>query len=286
MTKPNHKTKSFGDLDYWLTQWLKSDRRESPNTAAAYKTDLRQFFESVAKPFNQVTIADILLYQSSLPRNLSPRTRARKIASVRSFYRHLNISEAIKPPLNLDAIDAPKIQQRIEYDKLLTEKEVKAIIAAATNNQHRLFVRFLYLTAVRVSEALSLRWRDLTPHGDGSANAHIVGKGNKHRDVLVPHLLYESLKFWATGEGDDLVFSFIKNRLHAARIVQGLAKVAKIDKPVSPHSFRHAHISHALQNGATVAELRDQAGHASIITTSLYAHADRTRATATRLKVD
>jgi len=284
MAKPNHKTKSFGDVDYWLSEWLKSSRRNSPNTAQAYKTDLRQFFEACGKPFDQVTVADILEYQSSLSGQFSLRTAARKLASVRSFYRFLCNREVVA--MNLARIEVPKIQQRVERDKLLTEKEVKAIIDAATDDNHRLFVRFLYLTAARISEALALRWRDFDLLTTDDSTAHIIGKGGKHRDVLIPAPLWQDiLKHCFYKADDDLVFSFIKNRLHALRVVKGLAKVAKIDKPVTPHSFRHAHISHALKNGATLAELRDQAGHANISTTSLYAHADRTRATATRLKV-
>lgn len=165
---------------------------------------------------------------------------------------------------------------------------LRSYIEAATNDQHRIFVRFLYLTAVRVSEALFLRWRDITATSEVTAEAHIVGKGGKHRDVFIPQSLWCDL---AEMGGDERrsskpVFSFIKNRLHALRIVESLAKVAEIDKLVTPHSFRHAHISHALKNGASLAELRDQAGHANISTTSLYAHADQTRATASRLNVE
>lgn len=278
-----HQTKSFGDIDYWLAEWLKSSRRQSINTHEAYRRDVGQFLTTVAKPFDQVAVGDILEYQSSLS-EFAPKTQARKMAAVRSFYRFLNNREMTS--LNLARIESPRIQQQVSRDKLLTEKEVRAIIEAATNDQHRLFVRFLYLTAVRVSEALALRWRDLTPLGGDSAEAHITGKGNKHRVIFIPASLYaDLLALRGEAEANAPVFATIKNRLHALRIVQGLAKVAQIDKPVTPHSFRHAHISHALANGATVAELRDQAGHANVSTTSLYAHADKSRATATRLKV-
>ena len=277
-----HKTKSFGDLAYWISEWLKSDRRGSLNTAASYRLDLQQFFDSVKKRFDQITVGDVLEYQSSLPDRYTAKTKARKIATVRSFYKFLNNREVTN--LNLARIESPRIQQRVEKGKLLTEKEVQAIIDAATNDQHRLFIRFLYLTAVRVSEALALRWRDVDLT---EGMAHVVGKGNKRRELFIPPALrLDFTLMWNEGvQPSDTVFSFIKNRLHALRIVQGLAKVAKIDKPVTPHSFRHAHISHALKHGATLAELRDQAGHANISTTSLYAHADNSRATATRLNV-
>lgn len=293
MLAKNHQSKGFGDVDFWLSEWLKNiaTRRnnKSEHTALAYRTDMRQFFEAVQKSFDQVTVPDLLDYQSSLADRFTHRTAARKLASVRSFYAFLCKREVMT--INLARIESAAIEQTVSRDSLLTEKEVRAIIAAASNDKHRTFVCFLYLTAVRVSEALALRWRDLTPLPDVTAEAHIIGKGNKHRDVFIPEQLWceicslEDISTAEAARSDRLVFGFIRDRMHALRIVQGLAKVAKIDKPVSPHSFRHAHISHALKNGATVAELRDQAGHANIRTTSLYVHADKERATATRLKV-
>ena len=283
MSNKTHQTKVFQDVDFWLSEWLKNSRRNNTNTSLAYRTDLQQFFTACPKPFDQITIGDILEYQSSLTDQFAPRTAARKLASIRSFYKFLCNREVVS--LNLARLEAPKIEQSVDHDKLLTEKEIATLIAAATNDQHRLFVRFLYLTAVRVSEALALRWRDITAFGDGSAEAHIIGKGNKHRDVFLPQMIYLDLGLWTQGKDEDFVFSFIKNRKQALHLVAKLAKVAKLSKPVTPHSFRHAHISHAMKNGATIAELRDQAGHSSIRTTSLYAHADKTRTTASRLKV-
>lgn len=278
-----HKTKSFGDLDYWIAEWLKSDRRASENTGIAYKKDVADFLKKADKGFNKVTIADILDYQSSLPGK--PATKARKMAAIRSFYRFLNNREVINPPLNIDRLESPKIKRAVSRDKLLTEKEVKAMIdAAEADPAGQVFVRLLYLTAARVSEALSLRWRDLTALDDG-ASAYITGKGDKQRSAFIPATLWADLQAMKGEATDaDLLFPSL-NPYKAWTLVRKLAKAAKIDKKVSPHSFRHAHISHALQHGATVAELRDQAGHANISTTSLYAHASGERATATRLKV-
>lgn len=280
----NHKTASFGDVDYWLSEWLKGSRREATNTHEAYRRDVGQFLSARQKPFDQVAVGDFLEYQSSLS-DFAPRTLARKMASLRSFYKFLCNREVMN--LNLARIEAPKAKQSVNHDTLLTEKEVQAIINAATNDTHRVFVRFLYLTAVRVSEALNCRWRDITILETEGAEAHIVGKGDKSRDVFIPPSLhFDLVLMWNESIASNApLFPSIKNRVQALRIVQGLAKVAKIEKKVSPHSFRHAHISHALKNGATLAECRDIAGHSNISTTSLYVHASKDRATATRLKV-
>ena len=280
----NHKTAPFGDVDYWLSEWLKGSRREAVNTHEAYRRDVGQFLNARQKPFDQVAVGDFLEYQSSLS-DSAPRTLARKMASLRSFYKFLCNREVLS--LNLARIETPRAKQSVNHDTLLTEKEIVAIIEAATDHTHRVFVRFLYLTAVRVSEALNCRWRDITLLETEGAEAHIVGKGNKRRDVFIPPSLHFDLALmWDESMPPDApLFPSIKNRVQALRIVQGLAKVAKIEKPVSPHSFRHAHISHALKNGATLAECRDIAGHSNISTTSLYVHASKDRATATRLRI-
>lgn len=280
----NHETKELRDLDFWIAEWFKGDHRSSTHTQTAYRRDIEEFIKTISKGFDLIEIGDIMEYQSSLSdRSFKPKTIARKLASVRSFYRFLNRREVTT--LNLERIEGSKVRQSLNKDKFLTEMEIEAIIEAARVNQaHYVFVRFLYLTAARVSEAVGLRWRDLTPLDTG-AEAHIVGKGQRRRDVFLPMPLWSDLvSLRGDSEESGYLFPFASPS-QAWRIVKKLAVAAKIDKSVSPHSFRHAHISHALKNGATLTELRDQAGHANISTTSLYLHANTERATATRLKI-
>lgn len=270
------------DKNFWLAEWFKGKKRKSPHTQEAYRRDVDQFLSRCGKPFDMVTVADIQDYQSSLFDNVADRTAARKVAALRSFYRFLNSREVTN--LNLERVEGSSIGHEVNYDQLLTETEVEAMVIAATDNTHRTLVRMLYLTAARISEVLSLRWRDLTALKDG-CEAHIIGKGRKRRNVFIPVPLWNDLQeMRGAAEASAHLFPSL-DRHKALYIVKGLAKAAKIDKTVSPHSFRHAHISHALKNGANVAELRDVAGHANISTTSLYAHASGERATATLLKV-
>jgi integrase/recombinase XerD len=284
MRKTSDKSDSLpDDLGYWMSEWFKSKKRKSANTQAAYRLDVAQFLAYTKKAFNQVNIWDVLNYQSYLGSQCSERTMARKIAALRSFYLFLNKHQVVD--INIALVESSSVKHEVNYDDLLTEKEIQAIINAASDRTHQVFVRLLYLTAARISEALSLRWRDLTPLDEGG-EAHIMGKGKKRRNVFIPAVLWKDLQGIRGESADnDRLFPAIKDRFAALQVVKKLAKAAKIEKRVSPHSFRHAHISHALKNGATVAELRDQAGHANIATTSLYAHVSSERATATRLKV-
>ena len=271
--KKQHITPALRNLDYWLAEWLDSDRRASEHTAKAYKTDIRQFLERAEKPFDKVREVDILEYQSYVAKQYeSPKTRARKVASVCSFYAYLNNHEAIKEPLNLDRIDRPKLPHQVDKGKFLTEKQVVAIIKAASADPvHGALLRMLYLTGCRVSEVLGVRWRDLTPLEEGG-EAHIVGKGKRLRDVYLPADLWADVMA-LRGEGDETDHVFPFSSLDVWRIVKRAGIAAKIDG-AHPHQLRHAFVSHALAHGNDVVAVSQAVGHASLGTTSLYAHAD------------
>jgi len=282
MNNQHFSTKEFQNLDYWLIEWLKGKKRKSENTHDAYRRDIRQFIDSCKKEFDQVEVADIQEYQSSLADLYADRTVGRKVAALRSFYKFLNNREVTN--INLARIESQSTEQEIDYDRLLTEAEIQAIIEAASDKTHNVFTRLLYLTAGRISEVLGIRWRDLTALEEGG-EAYIMGKGRKARKVFIPLPLWEDLlSLRGASEEKAPIFPAI-SRHTAYRIIKKLAIAANVDKTVTPHSFRHAHISHALKNGATLAQLRDQAGHKNISTTSLYAHVSNEQATATRLKV-
>jgi integrase/recombinase XerD len=282
--KSDNHTADCKDVNYWISEWFKGKKRKSPHTQEAYRRDLSQFLAQCAKPFDQIIVADIEDYRSGLADDpkCAERTLARKIAVLRSFYRFLNGREITS--VNLERIESESIPHEVNYDQLLTEKEVEALIEAATEETHRALVRLLYLTAARISEALALRWRDLTPLDEGG-EAHIVGKGRKRRNVFIPPALWNDLHAMRGAADDNNNLFPAIDRSKALVICKKLAKAAKIDKNVTPHSLRHAHISHALKNGATVVEVRDQAGHANLGTTSLYAHVSGQKATATRLNI-
>lgn len=277
-----YETNDFSDKDYWISEWLKSDNRSSQHTQEAYKRDVNTFLNMTAKTFDLVDVQDILNYESHLKdEGLARSTVGRKISAVRSFYTFLNRREISH--VNLEKLEPRSIQRTVDHSRFLTEKEIAVLIEAARPSlQDWLFVRTLYLTALRISEILSIRWRDLTPM-NGGGEAQVIRKRKKQKPVFIPNELYADLE-QERGNDNDFIFPSL-SRLKAWRMIQKLAKAASIDKKVSPHSFRHAHLSHAIKNGATLADVRDQADHANISTTSLYIHAESERATATRLKV-
>lgn len=295
--KKPHTTKEFGDLDYWISQWLSyKGPRQSEATHKAYRLDLDQFLREIAKPFEQVARVDIISYLDGLQMRgeLQKTSIARKLATIRSFYRFLNAREITR--INLDGIERPKVRQDVDHANQLTVPEVQALIrAAAPDPPLQLLVRFLYLTGCRIAEALSLTWGDLLPLEDGDGEAHIQGKGDKARDAYIRPSLWPDL-IGSRGEAAEDASVFPFNYHKAYRAILRLVKAARVDdgtedgrpikKEVTPHSLRHAFISHAAAKGVTVVNLRDAAGHANISTTSRYLHGDNTRAAAQALTDD
>lgn len=261
-----HKTTALREVDHYIIGWLNACAR-TDHTAEAYRRDVNAFLAAAGVPFNTVTTADLLKYRDALG-EYALTTRQRKIAALRSFYDYLNGLEVTD--VNLSRFKGPRVKRQINRAKMLTPKEIAAMVDAATGTD-RLFVRLLYTTGARISEAIGLKWRDLSSKAD-HGEAIVYGKGGKWRKLPIRADLWNDLQASRGAALDaDAVFPAIRDRFHAARIIAGLAKAARIDKPVSPHSFRHACASHLLERGANVSAVRDLLGHSSLSTTNLYA---------------
>lgn len=273
------------DIDTLLSQWLASGKRSSQHTAEAYTRDVRAFLASASKPLGEITVGDVAQYQALLRQQCKPATEYRKVTAIRSFFHFLKAARQIEHDI-APLIATPKIAPTFK-ERILTEDEVQAMIeAAGPNPLDSLLIRFLYITAGRVSEVLDLTWANLTAADtdDGGGYVRILGKGKRRREVYVGPEIWADL---ATLRGeigkDEPLFPF--NRFRVWAIVKRLGKAARVSEEVSPHWFRHSHASHALEAGASLADIRDDLGHADVKTTSLYLHADPNRATARRLRI-
>jgi len=264
----NKLTAPLREVDHHIAGWLLEVAR-TEHTAEAYRHDVNAFLDMVGVAFDAVTPGDLKRYQDSLTR-YALTTRQRKIAALRSFYDYLNGLEVTD--VNLSRFKGPRIKRQIDKGKMLTPKEIEGMVAAAENDPTAyLLVRFLYTTGARISEAVGIKWRDLTPKANGG-EVIVYGKGNKWRKLPIrPDVWRDIAASRGAAQDADRIFPAIRDRYHAARVVAGLAKAARIDKHVSPHSFRHACASHLLDRGANVAAVRDLLGHSSLSTTNLYA---------------
>lgn len=162
--------------------------------------------------------------------------------------------------------------------RIMPEVDVKLLIRAARSRRDRVMLETLYAGGLRVSELLGLSWSDVIERDD-KVQLSVTGKGNAVRQVLLPSAVTKSLLALRGDAGaNDAVFaSHNGGRRLTERTVNYMlkrtAKRAGIAETISPHKLRHAHGGHALDRGATLAEVQSTLGHANVATTSGYLHA-------------
>ncbi len=168
---------------------------------------------------------------------------------------------------------------------VLTKNEVKLIIDCIDNVKHKLTVKLLYSSGLRVGELVRLKVCDLEiDQGFGWVR---LGKGSKDRMFIIAKKLREELRDFVLFKGlryNDYVFSgrtcsgkggFNRNKKHLSiesvyRIVKAGAKKAKIRKNVHPHTFRHSFATHLIENGNLLRDVQFLLGHSDIKTTQVY----------------
>ena len=292
-------------LDY-----LTHERHFSPYTARCYGADLRQYVEYLAggplalqeeeeiddetleyklRGADAMTIRGLLGHLDQF--GYSPATTARKVATLRSFYKWLSGVDPDQPnPMLL--IRSPKQAKRLP--KAINVEQVEALLAAPDNREtlgarDRAILETLYSTGVRVSELVELNRNDLSM---SEQTMHVRGKGKKERLVpLGSHALAairhymtllepdpRFLKLRRESDRTGAVPVFInKNggRLSARSVRRKLDKYlvgAGMDPGISPHTLRHSFATHLLDNGADLRSVQELLGHQSLSTTQVYTH--------------
>lgn len=271
------------DDAHLIELWLRKQRNKL--TRESYGRTAADFREYVGVDLRALRLDDLLRYADHLA-GVSPATQSRKLNTVKSLITFAHRVGYI--PFNVgSALKVLKVKDT-RAERILSEEDVFRIIAAAEKERDKLLIRTLYLSGARISEACSASWRDLQPRNEGG-QITLFGKGGKTRVVLLPERLWKPLIESRAGAGDDdPIFKSREGRLstsQAWRIVKKAAKLAGINWLTSPHWLRHAHASHALENGATVKLVSETLGHASVAITSRYLHARPGESSGTYLKV-
>jgi integrase/recombinase XerD len=256
-----------------LELWLHG---RSPHTQRAYQADIERFCARAGKSLSYVTLGDLQEFADSLA-EIAPASRYRTLSAVKSLlafgHRLGYLPFDVGRPLRL-----PPVRDRLQ-ERILSEAELHRLLSLEPNLRNRAILTLLYASGVRVSELCQLAWRDLQPNGEGG-QISVLGKGSKTRTIQVPasvwHLLLELRE--ENADPDDPVFRSRKKSgflqpVAVLRVVRAASARAGIKQPVSPHWFRHAHASHALDRGAPIHLVQATLGHASITTTGRYLHA-------------
>lgn len=262
-----------------------------PHTMRAYRFEVERFQKFIS-PFSFCdlrlkNVQDYFDYLSALALKTpsagrpAPNTLRRAQSALKSLFsfgvgvRYLPVNLG----LFLRAIPAKDSLS----ERILDEPSVHRLIACVPNGasatRNRAMLTLLYAAGLRVSELCSLKWRDVMPRSD-AGQITVFGKGGKTRVVLL------SLSTWRVlvairpeaASPDAPVFASQKGGTsldvsQVLRIVKRAARAAGIEAHVSPHWFRHAHASHALERGCPISLVQATLGHAQVSTTGRYLHA-------------
>lgn len=237
-------------------------------TVKSYRHSAVHFLEALPKTLPEATVADVVAWAKAL--SGSDGYRARQVICIKSLlsfaektgYCVFNVGMALRIPR----------QRRRLHERIIDRDMVEALVAAAPAGRDRAFIRFLYASACRVSEAVGVNWADL-----GEGKVTFYGKGGKTRTVPVPEVVLEELRAlrWSRDTERSPVFKSVRGRRLTVRDAQRLVKKARDEVTtlgVSPHWMRHAHATHTLDRGAPIHHLQKQLGHSNVSTTSTYLH--------------
>lgn len=267
--------------DYF--RYLKIERAMSPNTAAAYRSDVAFFLDSAGISACDVTPEDIEAYLSART-GYSKRSQARLLSALKSFFNYL-ISERRITENPCDKVDSPKIGRYLP--EVLSVEEVERIMASVplddvSGVRDRAILEVLYGCGLRVSEVTSLKISDIFFK---EKFVSVVGKGNKQRLVPVDDIALEYvLKYLGMRPepydkaSEDILFLNRSgrrlSRVSVFNLVKHQAMAAGIHKEISPHTFRHSFATHLIENGADLRAVQEMLGHESVLTTEIYTHID------------
>ncbi len=274
----SQRSSQANDDMHLISLWLQG---KSPHSQEAYELDVEQFVDFVDKPLTEVKLQHFWDWVDNLKqKGALPATQARKLAAVKSLFSFAHRIGYLRFNVGA-AVTLPSVPEKLS-ERILTETDIHQILSQASTLRNRVLLKLFYASGARVSELAQLYWGAVIPRNNNqSGQITLLGKGNKTRTLVVPASVWTELmelksETEAT-EPNQPVFRSRKggrlSRQQIWRIVQNAAKSAGFSQNVSPHWLRHAHASHALDNGAPVHLVKESLGHQSLTTTSKYAHA-------------
>lgn len=265
--------------------YLRVERGMSPNTVAAYKSDVSSFLEWLSGgTVAAADTEDIMAYLAEHSASLSKRSQSRELSALTSFFDWL-VVEGERKDNPCDRVDFPKIGRYLPA--VLSVEEVNAIIDGVDTRspkglRDKAILEILYGCGLRVSELCDLRISHVYVE---EGFVRVVGKGNKERLVPMGESAAAAFTDWLGVRGEafapeysDIAFlnRFGKplSRISVFKLVKEYALLAGVTKEISPHTFRHSFATHLIENGADLRVVQEMLGHENITTTEIYTHID------------
>ena len=267
----------------------------APSTIKAYRYDLQKFINIVGdleinSPFLRQKIRFFL--KKLKEKDYTKKAVARKIASLRSFFKFLTLNEFIsKNPMG--TIKTPKVKLEENLPKFLSLPDIEVIFNklkdrklfnSRKSERFYLMIRLFYSTMARVSELCNIKIQDVDFE---KGYIRLRGKGNKERIVPVDRKTIEVIEEYLRNRiyynPEDYLLVNTRNQRLTPRVVQNDIKTIKEKcgypdtKIITPHVFRHTGATHLRRSGMDISELQDILGHSSPNTTRIYAKNDITK---------
>jgi integrase/recombinase XerD len=270
---------------------MRIERGLSKNTIDNYTFDIERLMQYLTQ--NQVDVSPVKITEEqvqqfiyAISKEVNPRSQSRIISGLKSFFSYL-IFEDYRTDNPMELIEAPRIGRKLP--DTLAVSEIDALIAAIDlskpeGERNRAMLETLYGCGLRVSELVELKLSDLF-FDEGFIK--VTGKGNKQRFVPIGPNTQKYIQFYQQkrshlpiqkGHEDTLFLNRRGRKLTRAMvftIIKTLAEEIKLNKTISPHTFRHSFATHLLENGADLRSIQLLLGHESITTTEIYVHLDR-----------
>lgn len=278
--------------------FLLKTKNYSTHTATAYESDVRDFIGFFARfnggnvELSDIAKCDTIAFRSWMAdrarRNLTHKSSARALSSLRTFYKWLAHSKSIRNDA-IDLISAPKIERKLSKaidtnDVSDMHDAIRAIDAREPWIAARdwALVVLIFGCGLRISEALSLKNNDVAHRPE---SLRIVGKGNKERIVPVLPAVYVAIEKYMRvnpfgTRGDEPLFRSVRGLPMSARmaekVIENLRHYLQLPDYVTPHALRHTFATALLAGGADLRSLQELLGHSSLSTTQLYTRVNMT----------
>ena len=270
--------------------YLQVERHYSPRTVIAYERDVDDFADFLKKSGDDDLLAvdavAVSSYMTELEsRQYSPSTAARKVSSLRAFYRYLHqVGKVKENPFAL--VEGRKVHNRLP--QFFYEPEIEELFKAvrgtdALSVRNRALLEVLYGTGMRASECVNLELNQI----DMNSRAILVhGKGNKDRYVIFGERAKDALQHYIAGARKELggIRSLVEPHVFLNQhgkpltvrgleyILEQVIKASSLPGDMHPHELRHSFATHMLNHGADLRTVQELLGHASLSTTQIYTH--------------
>lgn len=264
-------------------QYLRVERGVSEITVKNYREDFKIFLLSfpdvrATDDLNVDMLPEFVRRQDELARSSS--TILRRYSLLRNYFSFLNEEDILHE--EIPDVDKPKSSKRLPF--VMSNEEVDELLEAPdiskdNGMRDRAMLELMYATGLRVSELLSLRFRNVNMQ---NGLITVYGKGNKQRSVPVSSFALEFLRKFIDGprkrvkgsKDTDIIFlnrdGKALSRTYFFMQVKRYAEEKGIDSSVSPHTLRHCFATHLLENGASLRVVQEMLGHSNIATTQIY----------------